>query len=91
MKRRPSKRRLKSIKAIARACMWPPPCYIAHFTDGHARRMTFWSQAGKRIDTERGKHLCKLVEPDREFQRGEIQVDGYTIPEWHSDLKRIKR
>ena len=78
--RRP-KDRLKSYKACASAGMNPGPVYIAHFIDGHVRRMSYWAQAGKPLTGERGQRLCVSVEPDRTFDHGEIELAGVVTPD----------
>lgn len=42
---------------MAKLGYYPAPVYVATFEDGAIGRMSFWSQAGKPIDFERGKRL----------------------------------
>ncbi len=60
--------------------MWPAPVYIAHYSDGKVRRMSFWSKVGQPMDTERGKRLCLSVDPTRHLVYGEIDLDGDIRP-----------
>ena len=42
---------------LAKKGTWPAPVYEAHFTDGTVSRMSFWTQAGKPFDLDRGRGL----------------------------------
>lgn len=43
---------------MAKQSIYPPPVYVATFADGTTCRMSFWSQAGKPFNFERGRRLC---------------------------------
>lgn len=43
--------------AQVRKCVYPYPVYEAHFADNTVARMSFYTQAGKPTDFERGRNL----------------------------------
>lgn len=43
---------------MAGKSIWPPPVYVATFSDGTECRMSIWSRQGKPLDFERGRKVC---------------------------------
>lgn len=43
---------------MAKRSYWPPPVYVATFSDGTVCRMSIWSQEGKPLDFDRGRKVC---------------------------------
>lgn len=42
----------------AKRSLWPCPVYVARFSDGTECRMSFWSDAKKPLDFDRGRRGC---------------------------------
>lgn len=51
---------MKSLAKLRRG-VYPQPVYEAHFSDGTTQRMSFFSEKGKPIDTERGRRLINSL------------------------------
>ncbi len=49
----------QSIATIRRKALYPWPVYQAEFQDGTIGRMTFYQEAGKPWDFQRGRRLCQ--------------------------------
>lgn len=44
--------------AVKGKSVWPPPVYVATFSDGTVCRMSIWTRQGKPFDFERGRKVC---------------------------------
>lgn len=44
--------------------IWPPPVYCAELETGEIARLSFWSQRGKPLDFDRGRHAVATVYRD---------------------------
>lgn len=62
---------------------WPPPVYVAQFSDGRTSRMSFWSERDKPLDFQRGRRLS-ITAHRNEFGAGyivaaHVELDGQTF------------
>jgi hypothetical protein len=44
--------------------IWPPPVYCAELDTGEIARLSFWSQRGKPLDFDRGRHSVATIYRD---------------------------
>ena len=76
----PSKKAITQVAGKYRGSSWvskhtlcPYPVYVAELADGTTRRMSFWQEAGKPWDFDRGRKLCGDF---TYWTRGYIEHDG---------------
>jgi len=62
-----------------RKAMYPQPVYVAHFIDGTAKRMSFYSPADKPLDTERGRAVALSVAFGKQFIAGHVEIEGRIV------------
>lgn len=71
--------------------IWPPPVYVARFSDGTECRMSIWSREGKPLDFERGRKVCCSA-MGLEYAQRQIMCDAHSTGRrainWHPDRFR---
>src|SRR3569623_1296150 len=63
-KRKPKPSPSNKLSAFSGKGIWPPPVYCAELETGEIARLSFWSQRGKPLDFDRGRHSVATIYRD---------------------------